>query len=144
MRVKMCYFVWHAKADGDWYTFTILPWKLMFENNFKTTICEYSHRQGGPWVYLPKGLNTTELTLGLSKVVVGKESLLSQPCNHTEISKWKFSLLFRVELRPYILNKISQNLKTLKAVSLTVFVSIEPSLALFVIDGYWDYIDWQA
>ena len=54
-----------------------------------------------------------------------------------------FSLLFRVELRPYILNKISQNLKTLKAVSLTLFASIVPSLALFVIDGL-DYSDWEA
>ena len=65
MRVKMCYFVWHAKADGDWYTFTILPWKLMFEDNFKTTIFEYSQRQKGPGVCLPKDLNTKELTRGL-------------------------------------------------------------------------------
>ena len=62
---------------------------------------------------------------------------LSQPCNHIEISKWKFSLLFRVESRPYILKNISRNIKTLLAVFYTFLVAFSQVwlfLSLMVIE----------
>ena len=69
----------------------------MFEDNFKTTKFEYSQRQKGPRVCLPKGLNTTELTLGLidwadqsiltiraEKKIVGKPRV--KPCQRVAIN----------------------------------------------------------